>query len=153
MSLSHSPERLHALAGEMDDVAAQVRELAGDLVAVREEIGWVSAAAEQYQASLAERAADTQTGATHVEEVAAALRSHAEGVAGTFALIDAARTFLVSAAEEARSVLAGFWDGVVDFFTPDMEDAQRVLDLLAEAPVADVHLDWLDRAGQAGWRG
>lgn len=152
MSLRDGPERLHALAGEMDDVAAQVRELAGDLLAVREQIGWVSAAAEQYQQSLADRSADTSVGAAHVDEVAAALRTHAEGVAGTFALIDAARSFLVSAAEQARSVLADVWNGVVDFFTPDMEDAQRVLDLVAEAPVADLHLDWLDRAGDAGWR-
>lgn len=149
MGLAEAPEELRALAGQMDDVAGQARELGADLVALRETIGWRSVAAEEYQLALLEHAGATARGAEHVDDVARALREHADGAAQTLAAIEAARTFLLSAAEEARSVLADLWDGVVDA----AEDARRVLDVVADAPPSPVDPGWLERARQAGWPG
>lgn len=153
MGLAEAPEELHALAGQMDDVGAQVRELGADLLALRTEIGWQSVASQEYQASLADRAADTARSAELVDDVAHALREHAAGAAQTLAAIAAARTFLLSAFEEARSVLADLWNGVIDAITPGVEHAQRVIDIVADAPAADVDLGWLERARQVGWPG
>ncbi|HLV04975.1 WXG100 family type VII secretion target [uncultured Georgenia sp.] len=153
MGPAETPEELRALAGRMDDVAAQVRELGSDLLALREEIGWRSVAASEYQGSLTERAEETARTADLVDEVAHALRAHADGVAETLATIEAARSFLMSAYEEARSVLADLWSGVIDAITPSVEHAQRVVDLVAGAPAGPVDLGWVDRARQAGWGG
>lgn len=150
MGLAEAPEDLRALAGQMDDVAGQARELGADLVALREAIGWRSAAAEEYQAALLDHAEATTRGADRVDDVAHALREHADGAAQTLAAIEAARGFLLSAAEEARSVLTDLWDGVVDAVT---EDARRVLDIVGDAPSSAVDLGWLERARQAGWPG
>jgi len=151
MGLGEAPEELRALAAEMDDVAAQVRELGADLVTIREELGWRSVASEEYAATLAERAAETARSAELVDDVAGALRDHADGVAETLAAIEAARAFLLSAYEEARAVIADLWSGLIDVVTPGVEHAQRVVDIVADAPVADIDLGWLDRAREAGW--
>ncbi|PYG00959.1 Uncharacterized conserved protein YukE [Georgenia satyanarayanai] len=148
MGPAETPEELHALAGQMDDVGVQARELGADLLALRETIGWRSPAAEEYQATLLDHAATTTRGADRVDDVARALREHADGAAQTLAAIEAARSFLLSAAEEARSVLATLWDGVVD-----AEDARRVLDVVADAPSSPLDPGWLERARQAGWPG
>ncbi|WP_152192243.1 hypothetical protein [Georgenia satyanarayanai] len=150
MGLAEAPEELRLLAGQMDDVAGQARELGADLVALRETSGWRSAAAEEYQAALLDHAETTTRAADRVDDVALALREHADGTAQTLAAIEAARGFLLSAAEEARSVLGDLWDGVVDAVT---EDARRVLDVVADAPASPVDLGWLERARQAGWPG
>lgn len=150
MGLAEAPEELRALAGRMDDCAGQARELGADLVALRETIGWRSVAAEEYQSVLLEHAETTARGADRVDDVAQALREHADGAAQTLAAIEAARSFLLSAAEEARSLLADLWDDVVDAVT---EDARRVLDIVADAPPSAVDLGWLERARQAGWPG
>lgn len=153
MGLGEAPEELRALAGELDDVAAQVRELGADLVTLRDEIGWRSVAAAEYRGSLLERAHETARSAEEVDDVALALRAHADSVAETLATIAAARAFLLSAYEEARSVLTDVWDGVVDAVTPGVEHAQRVVDLVADAPAGPVDLGWVERARQAGWGG
>lgn len=153
MGLGSTPQELHALAGTMDDVAVQVRELGADLVALREQIGWRSVAAEEYQASLLDRADETARSAALVDDVAEALRDHAEGVAETLAAIEAARGFLLGALDDARSVLGDLWDGLVDAVTPGVEEAQRIVDIVSTAPAVDVDLGWLDSARAAGWRG
>ena len=153
MGLGDTPRELHALAGTMDDVAVQVRELGTDLVALREQIGWRSAAAEEYQTSLLDRADETTRSAALVDDVAEALRRHAEGVAETLAAIEAARGFLLGALDDARSVLGDLWDGLVDAVTPGVEEAQRIVDIVSSAPAVDVDLGWLDSARAAGWRG
>ncbi|WP_413451325.1 hypothetical protein AA0Y32_16785 [Georgenia phoenicis] len=151
MGLAETPEELHALAGQMDDVAGQVRELGTELIALRETIGWRSVAAQEYEATLGEHAEATTRGADRVEDVALALREHADAAAQTLAAIEAARSFLLSAAEDARAVLGELWDGVVD--SPVVEDARRVVEVAAGAPASAVDLGWLDRARQAGWPG
>ncbi|WP_324650588.1 hypothetical protein [Georgenia sp. H159] len=151
MGLAEAPEELRALAGQVDDVAGQVRALGAELVALREEIGWRSVAGEAYVASLGDRAEETARSAELVDDVAQALREHADGAADTLAAIESARTFLLSAFEDARSVLADLWSGVLDAVTPGVEHAQHVIDIVAGAPEADVDLGWLDRARQAGW--
>ncbi|HLT83384.1 MAG TPA: hypothetical protein VKZ83_04035 [Phototrophicaceae bacterium] len=153
MGLAEAPEELRALAARMDGVAEQAREIGADLVALREEIGWRSVASEEYEASLLERAEGTGRSADRVDDVAHALRAHAEGVAETLAAIEAARTFLLSAFEDARSVLADLFSGVLEAVTPGVERAQEVVDLVAGAPTVDIDLGWLDRARQAGWPG
>lgn len=152
MGLDEAPEQLRSLAGEMDDVAEQVRQLGSDLLALREQIGWTSVAAQEYQASLGDRAADTARSAELVDDVAHALREHAQGVGETLALIAAARSFLLSAVDEARSVLSDLWNGIIETITPGVERAQRILDIAAGAPGAPIDLGWLDRAREAGWR-
>ena len=151
MGLGEAPEELRALAARMDDVAAQVRDLGADLVGLREEIGWRSVAAEEYRESLRERAEVTGRSAERVEDVAAALREHADGVADTLAAIESARAFLLSAFEDARSVLADLWSGVIEAVTPGVERAQQVVDIVAGAPSVDIDLEWIDRARRAGW--
>ncbi|TNC18795.1 hypothetical protein FHE66_05285 [Georgenia sp. 311] len=151
MGLGEAPEELRALAARMDDVVAQVRDLGADLVGLREQIGWQSLAAEEYRESLLERAEVTGRSAERVEDVAAALRAHADGVEDTLAAIESARTFLLSAFDDARSVLSDLWNGVIDAVTPGVERAQEVVDLVTGAPSADIDLEWIDRARRAGW--
>jgi len=153
VSIADAPEQLRALAGEVDDVAGQVRRLGADLLDLREQLGWSSVAADEYRASLGDRAADTARSADLVDDVATALREHADGVAETLARIEAARTFVLSAFEDARSVLADLWSGLIDTVTPAVEHAQRVVDVVGQAPAADLDLAWLDRARQVGWPG
>lgn len=150
--LGEAPAELRALAVEMDDVAEQVRQLGSDLLVLREEIGWTSVAAEEYQASLGDRAADTARSAQLVDDVSQSLRDHADGVAETLALIESARTFLLSAVEDAKSVLSDLWSGIIETITPGVERAQEILDISSASPTVQIDLGWLESARQAGWR-
>lgn len=151
--MTDNPIQLRALAGEMDDVAGQVRELSGDLLGVRDALAWRSVAATEYRESLGERAATSARSADLVDDLAHSLRRHAESVEQAEAAIAAARSFLLGALEDARMVLADLWDGLIDTITPGVEHAERIFAISAQTPGSDTDPAWLDLARAAGWRG
>lgn len=153
MSLGNLPEDIRSLAAEMDVAAAQTRSVATDLRTTRETLEWRSTAADAFAQRLADRAGEVDRGAMRVEDVAVALRAHADGVETTFAAIRAARDFLLSAAAEARSFLSTVVDGVVDFFSSDVSNAEHTVQVAENAPADDLDLRWMDDARRIGWSG
>lgn len=153
MGLAESPERLRALAGEVDTMAEEVTALSAELQRLGEDMAWQSVAAESYRTWLETSATDTVVAAGTVDHLADALRAHADGVEQTIILIHGARDFFLGAVEQARSVVSDFVGGVIELVTPEVSQAQAIVDAAGLAPSTDIDLGWLDRAHDAGWRG
>ncbi len=153
MGLAESPERLCALAGEVDTMAEEVTALSAELQRLGQDMAWQSVAAESYRTRLETSATDTVVAAGTVDDLADALRAHADGVEQIIMHIQAARDFFLGALQQARSVVSDFVDGIIEFFTPEVSQAQGVVDAAGLAPSTDIDLGWLDHAHDAGWRG
>lgn len=153
MGLAESPERLRALAGEVDTMAEEVTALSAELQRLGEDMAWQSLAAESYRTRLETSATDTVVAAGTVDDLGDALRAHADGVEQTIMRIQAARDFLLGALEQARSVVSDFVGGVIELFTSEVSQAQDVVAAADLAPSTDIDLGWLDRAHDVGWRG
>jgi len=139
------PLRLESLADEMADVAARARAVGQELIRAGEETAWTSVAADSFREDLARTAAGTDRATSLVHALEADLRTQAEEVRETFALIDAARDWIFEQADSASNLLRRTWDGIVDVLTGEVDRARQILDV-AGAARDELDPAWLDAA-------